>query len=477
MYPRVSLFIDGDWTEGASRRRIPVVNPATAEEIGSVAHADQDDMARAVEAAMSGFAVWRKTSAFERCKLLRKSAELLRARNEDIARIVTLEQGKPLAEARAEAASGADLIDWFAEEGRRAYGRIVPARGDGILQMVVKEPVGPVAAFTPWNFPINQAIRKIAGALSTGCSIIIKGPEDTPASVAELVRIFADAGLPPGVLNLLFGTPAAISEYLVAHPNIRKVSFTGSTSVGKHIASMAGAHMKRVTMELGGHAPSIVFDDADVPQALKLLSGAKFRNAGQICIAPTRFLVHERVYENFVTDFVAQAEGISVGDGASEGTTMGPLCHSRRVDAMESLIADAKKQGARIRTGGERSGNKGYFFSPTVLTDVPLGSKVMNDEPFGPIALISPFSRIEEAVAEANRLPYGLAAYAFTKSARNASALGSGIESGMVAINHMALGLPEVPLGGVKDSGYGSEGGLEGIEGFLTTKFVTHFNG
>jgi succinate-semialdehyde dehydrogenase/glutarate-semialdehyde dehydrogenase len=466
------LFIDGQWREGRGGEA-PVLNPATEETIGSHAVADKSNLDDALAAAARGFEKWRKTSAFDRSKLMRRAADLLRERNESIARAMTMEQGKPLAESRGETAAAADVIDWFAEEGKRAYGRIVPGRAPNVSQMVIKEPVGPVAAFSPWNFPINQAVRKISAALAAGCSIILKGPEDTPISCAALVAAFADAGVPAGVVNLVFGNPATISAYLIPHPTIKKISFTGSTAVGKQLASLAGQHMKRVTMELGGHAPAIVFEDADLDRAVKVLSGSKFRNAGQVCVAPTRFLVHESVYPKFVDGFVKAAKSIKVGDGLGEGVTMGPVAHARRMDAMEALTADAVSHGAKVACGGERIGNRGYFFAPTVLTDVPLGARVMNDEPFGPIAVMSPFSKYDDAIGEANRLPYGLAAYAYTKSAKTMADVGRDVESGMVSINHHGLALPELPFGGVKDSGFGSEGGAEALEAYLNPKLVT----
>jgi len=472
-YPQVSLHIDGAWVKGAGGKSEPVLNPATGDAIGDVPHADKADLDRALAAAEKGYKTWRKVSAYDRYKLMRKAADIFRSRADDVAKILTMEQGKPLAEAKGEALAGADVIDWFAEEGRRAYGRVIPSRGEGIYQIVVKEPVGPVAAFTPWNFPINQAVRKISAAVATGCSVIIKGPEETPASCAALVQAYLDAGLPAGVINLVFGVPAEISEYLIPHPTIRKISFTGSTVVGKHLASLAGAHMKRVTMELGGHAPAIVFEDADVDVAVKLLSANKFRNAGQVCVSPTRFLVQEKVYGPFVEKFVKAAKSVKVGDGLDKDTRMGPLANARRVEAMERFIADAKSKGAKVETGGNRIGNKGFFFEPTVLTDVPMDAKIMNEEPFGPVAPIAPFKDFESVVSEANRLPYGLAAYAYTRSAKTAAAIGAAVETGMISINHHGLALPEVPFGGVKDSGYGSEGGSEAIEGYLVTKFIT----
>lgn len=473
MYPDTSLFIDGAWGPAAGGKTIPVLNPATGEPAGKVAHAERADLDRALAAAKKGFEVWSRTSAFDRYKVMRKAADILRTRIDEIAPIITMEQGKPVAEAKGETMLAPDLIDWFAEEGRRTYGRTIPARADGVVQLVFKEPVGPVAAFTPWNFPINQAVRKISIALASGCSIIIKGPEETPAACAQLVKAFADAGVPQGVINLVYGVPSEVSEYLIPHPVIRKISFTGSTAVGKHLAALAGEHMKRITMELGGHAPAIVFEDADVDVAVKVLSTNKYRNAGQVCVAPTRFLVQESIYESFVDKFTKAAKGLKVGDGLDKDTRMGPLANSRRVDAMESFVSDAVSKGAKLETGGKRIGNKGFFFEPTVLKDVPLEAKIMNEEPFGPVAAIRPFDTFDNVVKEANRLDYGLAAYAYTRSAKTAAAIGAAIESGMVSINHHGLALPEVPFGGVKDSGFGSEGGAEALESYMNFKFVT----
>ena len=473
MYPNTQLFIDGAWTDSAANKTIDVANPATGETIGTVAQAGTADLDRALKAVEKGFAIWKKVSAFERSKVLRKAGDIVRSRAEEIGRIMTMEQGKPVIEAKMETMAAGDIMDWFAEEARRTYGRVIPARAEGVYQLVVKEPVGPVAAFTPWNFPINQAVRKISAALAAGCSIILKGPEETPASCAALVKAYEDAGVPAGVVNLVFGIPAEISEYLIPHPTIRKVTFTGSTAVGKHLAMLAGKHMKRITMELGGHAPAIVFEDADIDKAVKILSGSKFRNAGQVCVSPTRFLVHDTVYDQFVDGFVAAAKAVKVGDGLDKDTFMGPLANSRRVDAMQTLVSDAVSKGATLRTGGKRIGNKGNFFEPTVLTDVPMEARIMHEEPFGPIAPIARFSGFDEVVAEANRLPYGLAAYAYTRSAKTAGAIGAAFESGMVSINHHGLALPETPFGGVKDSGFGSEGGSEAIEAYLNTKFIS----
>jgi succinate-semialdehyde dehydrogenase/glutarate-semialdehyde dehydrogenase len=472
-YPDVQLMIDNKWGPASGGRTLPILNPATGEPIGKLAHAEIPDLDRALAAAEKGFDVWKKISAYERSKAMRKVADLIRERLDTIATLMVMEQGKPFAEAKGETGMAPDIIDWFAEEGRRAYGRVIPARGPGIYQLVIKEPVGVVAAFTPWNFPVNQAIKKIAAAMAAGCSIIVKGPEETPGSLAALVNCFVDAGIPPGVVNLVYGIPADISSYLIPHPIVRKISFTGSTAVGKHLAAMAGQHMKRVTMELGGHSPAIVFDDADLDKATSILAANKFRNAGQVCIAPTRFLIQEKVYDDFVGRFVKAAEAIKVGDGLETGTTMGPLANDRRIHAMDGFIADAVQHGGTVKTGGARIGNKGNFFQPTVLTNVPTDARIMNEEPFGPVAIMTPFRNVEDAVAEANRLPYGLAAYAYTRSTTTAARMASEVESGMMSINHHGLALTETPFGGVKDSGYGAEGGIEGLDAYLATKFVS----
>src|ERR1700760_2298570 len=370
-YPNVQLYIDGKWRPAASGKTIPVLNPATEEVVGTVAHAEQADLDEALAAAENGFRVWRAVSPYQRSKVMRKAADLMRERADKIATIMTMEQGKILAEAKIETMAAADIIEWFAEEGRRAYGRLIPARMPGVYQMAIKEPVGPVAAFTPWNFPINQVVKKLSAALAAGCSIIVEAPEETPASPAELIKAFADAGVPAGVVNLFYGVPAEISEYLIPHPTIRKISFTGSTKVGKDLAAMAGQHMKRVTMELGGHAPAIVFDDADVESAAKIMVAAKYRNAGQVCISPTRFLVQEGVYDKFVKHFVDGAKALKVGNGLDAGSTMGALANDRRVAAIESMLQDAVGKGGKVATGGNRVGNKGYFFEPTLVPGVP----------------------------------------------------------------------------------------------------------
>jgi succinate-semialdehyde dehydrogenase/glutarate-semialdehyde dehydrogenase len=472
-YPDVSLYIDGQWLAPHQNDRLDVLNPATGERLGKLSCASLSDLDQALDAADRGFTLWRMCSALDRGKIMRRTAELLRARTEQIATLMTLEEGKPLAESRMELAAAAETLEWFAEEARRAYGRVIPARTPNIQQLALKEPVGPIAAFTPWNFPVNQAMRKVAAALAAGCSVILKGPEETPASCAAMVRAFADSGLPAGVLNLVFGNPAEISGHLIPHPVIRKISFTGSTAVGKHLSALAGQHMKRATMELGGHAPAIICDDADIAAAVAVLCGAKFRNAGQVCTTPTRFLVQDAVHDTFLEQFINRTKAITVGNGLDAATIMGPLANKRRVDAMEALVADAVGKGAKLKSGGCRVGNAGNFYEPTVLSDVPLDALAMNQEPFGPIALVRRFHALDEAIMEANRLPYGLAAFAFANATSTISQLTSGVATGMLSVNHNGLGMPENPFGGVRDSGYGSEGGVEAMEGYLNTKFVT----
>jgi succinate-semialdehyde dehydrogenase/glutarate-semialdehyde dehydrogenase len=473
MYTELALFIDGKWLNGDSREGEEVINPATGKTLGKLPHASAADLDAALEAATKGFAVWKATSAYDRSKIMRKAADLLRERYDRVSRVQTLEQGKVYVESRAEVLTSADIIDWYAEEGRRAYGRIVPGRQKGVRQLVVQEPVGVVAAFTPWNFPTLTPVRKIAGALAAGCSVIIKASEETPAGCVELVKCFADAGLPAGVLNLVFGIPAKVSEHLIPADVVKKISFTGSIPVGKHLAALAGKHMKKATMELGGHSPVMVFADADPEKAADIIAAAKYRNAGQVCISPTRFYVQEPSYSKFVARFTEYAKSIKLGDGLERGITMGPLANARRLDAMEAIVNDAKARGGKVAAGGSRHGNQGYFFQPTVITDIPDDSKIMTEEPFGPVAPIVPFKTFDEVVERANSLEYGLAAYAFTASGATATAIGDAIQSGMVGVNSTAISTPETPFSGVKESGYGSEGGLEGLQAYTNVKFIS----
>ncbi|MCK6450798.1 MAG: NAD-dependent succinate-semialdehyde dehydrogenase [Alphaproteobacteria bacterium] len=473
VYEKLEMFIGGKWCQGSEGKTEDVVNPATEQPLGKLPHASKADLDRALAAAQKGFETWRKTSAYDRAKVIRKAVDLFRQRADAIAQTLTLEQGKVLGEAKIEVTVSADIIEWYAEEGRRAYGRIIPGRMAGVRQMAVREPVGPVAAFTPWNFPAVTPARKIAGAIAAGCSIIIKASEETPGTCIAMVRCFEEAGLPAGVLNLVFGVPNDVSTHLIASPVIRKISFTGSIPVGKHLARMAADGMKKATMELGGHSPVIVFDDVDPVKTAEIAAAGKYRNAGQVCISPTRFFVQEKVFDKFADKFIDIAKNLKVGNGLEAGTQMGPLANIRRVNAMEGIVADAQGNGARIQTGGKRIGNQGYFFQPTVVTNVDEKSKLMRDEPFGPVAPIVPFKTFDEVVKRANALEYGLAAYAFTHSTATATAVADALESGMVGVNHLGISMPETPFGGVKESGYGHEGGIEGLDAYLITKFVT----
>ena len=475
-YPQLSLYIDGEFIQGGGRREQDIINPATHEVIGKLPHATREDLDRALAAAARAFQSWKKTSPTERSKVLRKVAELARERAQDIGRAMTMDQGKPLAESVGEVVACSEHAEWHAEECRRIYGRVIPARNDSVRQMVLREPVGVCAAFTPWNFPFNQAIRKVAAAIGAGCTMVLKGPEDTPSAVVALARLFHDAGLPAGVLNLVWGVPAEVSEHLIESPIVRKISFTGSVPVGKMLAAKAAGLMKRSTMELGGHAPVIVCDDADIDLAVKTLVPYKFRNAGQVCISPTRFYVQEGAYERFVAGFVEKTQALKVGDGLLPDTKMGPLAQARRVGAVAAFVEDARERGATVLTGGAPIPGVGNFFSPTVITDLPEDARLMTEEPFGPVLGIARFKTIDEVLARANSLPFGLAAYAFTGSNRNAHALSTGLEAGMVTINHLGLALAETPFGGIKDSGVGSEGGTETFDGYLNTKFVTQMN-
>ncbi|MDX6744152.1 NAD-dependent succinate-semialdehyde dehydrogenase [Actinocorallia sp. A-T 12471] len=472
-YTPLKMYIAGEWCEAGDGSTAPVVNPATEEVIGHVPQATAADLDRALAAAVTGFAAWRGTPVARRVEILRAAADLLTARAADIGRIMTLEQGKPFPEARNEAVRVANSIRWDAEDARREYGRIIPS-DDGTLLSVRKEPIGPVAAFTPWNFPAGSPNRKIAAALAAGCSIVIKASEETPGTAVELVRCYADAGVPAGALNLVFGDPAEVSARLIPAKEIRLVAFTGSVPVGKLLASAAGAAMKPSLMELGGHAPVIVCADADPVVAARRAATAKFFNAGQVCTSPSRFLVHDDVHDAFVAEFVRAAEEIVVGDGLADGVGMGPLANERRLKAVEELVSDAVAKGAKALTGGARLDRQGYFYPPTVLVDVPADARIMAEEPFGPLAPIVRFRDLDDALAIANSLEYGLAAYGFTESAATAERLVRGFEAGILSLNHCGGSVPEAPSGGVKASGYGREGGPEGLEAYFVTKRVSH---
>ncbi len=469
-YPDLQLYIGGAWKKAAGQ---PVLNPADESIIGEVPTATRADLDSALDAAEIGLRRWSRTSPAKRSEIILKAVALIRERVEEMAVAMTLEQGKPIAQSRLEVLRGCEIIEWDAAEGRRTYGRVIPSE-PGIKHTVLRRPIGVVAAFSPWNFPMSSPGRKVGAALSAGCSIILKASEETPAGAVQLVRAFHDAGLPPGVLNLVFGKPSEISEYLIPQDPVRLVTFTGSIPVGKRLAEMAGRHMKPAIMELGGHAPVIVCDDVDPATTAATSVTGKTRNAGQVCVSPTRFFVHEKIYDKFTESFAEQARAVKVGDGLDPSNQMGPLANHRRIEAMEMFVADAKAKGARLLAGGERLGNRGYYFPLTVLADVPDTARAMTEEPFGPLALINPVSSLDEAIEKANALPYGLAAYAFTRSARNADVLADNVEVGNLSINNLVASIAETPFGGVKDSGYGREGGTEGLSHYTVVKNVSH---
>ncbi|TVZ04345.1 NAD-dependent succinate-semialdehyde dehydrogenase [Trebonia kvetii] len=472
-YPEIRLYIDGQWTDGSGGRGDDIVNPATEEVLGRVPFAEGDQVDAAIAAAKAAFPKWRDAGPDFRSGILLKAAALLHQRADEIGRVMTLEEGKPLAEAAGEVHRAATGLQWNAEEGRRAYGRIIPSGPDEILSVRVT-PVGPVGAFVPWNFPAGGPMRKISAALAAGCSIVIKPSEEVPGTVSLLVKAFADAGLPAGVLNLLFGVPDEISRRVIPDPAIRFIAFTGSIPVGKHLAGLAASAMKPAHMELGGHAPVIVCADTDPVKAAKTAVRAKIVNAGQVCTSPSRFLVDRRIYDDFTAAFTEAMAAIKVGNGLEPGVQMGPMVSHRRLAAVSKLVEDAVSLGAKVATGGKAVDGTGFFYQPTVLTDVPANAALLSEEPFGPVAPVAAFDDLDEALEVANSLPFGLAAYAYTDSAATAEKLIAGYEAGILSINHCGGSVPQAPSGGFKESGYGREGGPEGLEGYLVTKRVSH---
>jgi succinate-semialdehyde dehydrogenase / glutarate-semialdehyde dehydrogenase len=466
----LGIYINGSWRSGEGRDIHAVINPATGETLAELPLATAADLDEALAATAIGFAKWRIVDVNARASILHNVASIIRERAEGIAILLTTEQGKPLAEARTEVLSCAGQFDYFAEEAKRSYGRVL-VRPTGQRALVLKQPIGPVAAFSPWNFPVNLMCKKMAAALAAGCSIIAKPPEETPASTCAIMQCVIDGGVPGDVAQLVYGVPDMVSRHLIASPIIRKVSFTGSVPVGKHLLKLCADGVKRTTMELGGHAPVIVFDDCDLEKTLNMATTTKFRNSGQVCISPTRFYVQQGIYDAFVAGFAARTQKIKVGNGLDADTTMGPLANARRPGAIEALVADATAKGARLLTGGMR-GDSGYFYQPTVIADVPLSADIMENEPFGPVALIRPFATFDEAIEQANRLPFGLAAYAFTENARQANLVADALDTGMVGLNSFAISMPDAPFGGVKESGFGSEGGPEGLDSYYVTKAV-----
>jgi acyl-CoA reductase-like NAD-dependent aldehyde dehydrogenase len=473
-YPeRLALFVGGEWRGIEGRDTMPVINPATGDRIGLLPVATREDIDDALAAAGEAFRAWSETSAWDREAVLKKAAALIGERRAALATMLTLENGKPLADANGELDRVIETIVWCAEEGKRAYGRVMPPRAPLLSQSSLKRAIGPIGAFVPWNYPVVLAARKLGAALAAGCTVVLKPAEESPAICIELVRAFVDAGLPRGVVNLLYGVPAEISERVIASPVIRKVSFTGSVSVGRLLATMAAEKLKPVTMELGGHAPVVVFDDVDAERAAQLCAAAKFRNAGQVCLSPSRFYVHSSIADRFAQSFAACAAALRVGHGLEQGTQMGPLNNARRLQAAEQFVEDARERGARIETGGARIGREGYFFAPTVLTQVPEGARLMAEEPFCPIAPVIPFDSFDEVIAEANRMDLGLAAYAFTNRLQRAAEFAERIEAGWIGINSFVPALADVPIGGVKQSGLGYEGGPEGLDAYLHMRFVS----
>lgn len=470
-YPQLHMVIDGERVSGGGRRTFAVVNPATGELLGELPLAEPADLDRALETARRGFRMWRDSTPQQRAAVLQGAARLMLERQEELARIATLEQGKPLAESRIEVLMNVGLFNFYAGEVFRLYGRTL-VRPAGMRSTVMHVPVGPVAAFAPWNFPLGNPGRKLAAPIAAGCSVILKAAEETPASALGVLQCLYDAGLPGEVAQAVFGVPDEVSRHLLASPIVRKLSFTGSTAVGKHLAKLATDDMKRTTMELGGHGPVLVFADADIDRVLDTVVPHKYRNAGQVCVSPTRFIVEDAVFDEFRSGFVARARAIRVGDGLAEGTQMGPMANPRRPEAMDRLIGDAVAKGATLHTGGERVGNAGFFYAPSVLSEIPLGAAIMNEEPFGPVALINRFAGEDAMIEEANRLPYGLAAYAWTENGKRQQRLARDVEAGMLGINTTMIGGGDAPFGGVKWSGHGHEDGPEGVMACLVTKAV-----
>lgn len=470
-YPDLQLFINGSWCSAATT--IPVVNPATEETIGQLPVAGPTELDEALAAATDGFALWSRTPPRDRADLIRRAATLMRERQDEIANSITLEHGKPYPQARLEVIRGCEFFEWDAGEAVRTYGRVIPS-APGVRYIVHHQPIGPVAAFSPWNFPMSQPARKVAGALASGCSIILKAAEETPAGALHIAKAFEDAGLPPGVLNLVFGVPADISAHLIPSPATRLVAFTGSTVVGRHLTGLASDHMTPVLMELGGHAPVIVCEDTDVSAAATSSAIRAMRNAGQVCTSPTRFFVNRSIYDEFLDVFTKRSEATVVGDGMEPGVEMGPVANDRRLAAMVEMVADARMSGAEVTTGGNRIGSTGYFFEPTVLANVPDDARVMQEEPFGPMAIVNPVDSLDEAIVAANSVPYGLAAYGFTNRADYADRMIDEVEAGNLSINTLEASLPETPFGGVKSSGYGREGGAEGLHHYMVVKNVSH---
>lgn len=473
-YPDLSLYIAGKWTRGSGSDELAVINPATGGALGHVPLGVTADYESALDAAAAAAPGWRRTSPTQRADILRASAAILRSRREELAELATLELGKPLREARAEVAVAAEHLEWAAEEGRRGYGRVIPSRTPGAIQLARREPLGPIAGFAPWNAPVITPARKIGYVLAAGCTLVLKPSEETPATALFLAHALEEAGLPAGVLNVVFGEPASISNYLLTDPRIKGVTFTGSTAVGRTLALLAAPSMKRLTLELGGHAPVIVTADVDVSAVAASAVAAKYRNAGQVCTSPSRFFVHEAIHEQFVAAFAEAARDLVVGNGLDDSTQMGPVANPSRIAAMEQFTRDAAENKIEITVGGKQVDREGTFWAPTLFADVPDSSLIAQKEPFGPLAATLRFATLDEAIARANQLPVGLASYVWTESLADAARCMDEMNAGSVVVNRWQASLPETPFGGFDDSGIGSEGGTEGIAEFQRIKYTAH---
>lgn len=469
------MYVDGRWTDAIGGKTLAVINPANESTIARVAYGARADADRAVDAAVRAFPAWKALSAYERAKILKKTGELMRERVDNLARTLTKEQGKPLPEAKGEILHAADTFEWFAEEAKRAYGRIIPPSNALKRHHAIKHPIGVVGTITPWNFPITLPSRKIAPALAAGCTVVSRPADLTPLSLIGLFECLADAGVPPGVANLVIGDAVAVADCFFEHAGVRKISFTGSTAVGKELIRRSADGVKRLSLELGGHAPLIVFPDADVAQVAQAAVLGKFRNNGQVCIAPSRFYVHEKISKDFTEAAVDLAKKLKLGDGLVEGTQVGPMMEERALTKTAALVDDAKSRGASVLTGGARSTrfDRGYFFEPTILANLNPSMRIMTEEPFAPVMPILDFSKLDDVLSAANDTPYGLAAYVFTNDLTVATRMAEGLEAGIIAINDPVPATPQCPFGGMKQSGLGRELGIEGLDAYLETKFVS----
>lgn len=469
------MYIDGKWCEAEDGRTLGVINPATEEVIAEVAYGTRATAKRALEAAAKAMPAWMKLTSWDRAKILKKTAELMRERADGIARTMTMEQGKPVAESKGEVLHAADTFEWFAEEGKRAYGQVIPHREQGKRHITVKHPVGVVAAISPWNFPLLLQARKIAPALAVGCTVVSKPASQTPLCLIQVFECLSEAGLPAGVGNLVIGPAQELGDEFLENPICRKISFTGSTEVGKHLMRGAAEQMKRLSLELGGHAPFIVFPDADPEIGAKIAVTGKFRNNGQVCISPSRFYVHKDVEKKFTEATVEFAKALKLGNGLEPGTEIGPMFEKKAMENTVALVEDAKKHGAKVLTGGKRSDkfDKGYFFEPTVLKELPAQAKVLTEEPFAPVMPLLDFTKIDDVIKQANNTRYGLAAYVFTNDLTVAWKMADGLEAGIIGINDPVPSTPQCPFGGMKESGMGRECAHEGLEAYLETKFVS----